>query len=92
MSNVWKSYLQMKEWFPRMSDGKEAFFRDLALACPTFDPEVQSVNGLYVDILWDKVLFSITESDDYAITYKGVFKFLEDKHEAITYIKQIIIQ
>lgn len=86
---VWKSYLLMKEWFPRMSDGKEAFFKELALTCPYFDPEVQSINGLYVDMLWDKVLFSITESDTYAITYKGVFKFLDNKHEAITFIKQI---
>ena len=58
--SIWQGYQSLKQHFPELSKEKDAFFRLLSEALPQEDPEIQSHDGLSVDILWEKITVSIT--------------------------------
>lgn len=75
---IWKNYQTIKQYFPSITLEKETFIKELSLLLPEVDVDIQSMDGLYIDILWNNVIFSITDKDNYAITYDGKFSFFKN--------------
>lgn len=72
---IWQSYQLIKHDFPWLSVKKEAFFRLLSEKLPTEDPEIQTSNGLDVDIIWDHTTLSLTPVDSLCMNINGTYKF-----------------
>lgn len=85
---ILQGYQNLKCHYPNISVMKEEFFQSLSKCLPSEDPEIQSSDGLVVDVLWDKVIISITENDALSITANGAFKYFECCLEAIDFIKK----
>ena len=51
-----------------MSAKKDVFFRALSADLPDQDPEIQSCDGLFVDILWKNFVISMTDRDAFSVS------------------------
>jgi hypothetical protein len=84
---IWKSYQIMKQHFPNISPNKEEFFKKLCENLPIeSDPEIQSCDGLYIDVLWESLTLSITIDDKYSITCEEEFEYFDNSGESLDYI------
>ena len=77
----------MKKHFPLISQKKEDFFRALSALLPQENPEIQSLDGEYIDILWSEDFFlSITPKDTFSVTCEGEFHYFIRSEEMINYL------
>jgi hypothetical protein len=89
MSNLWRGFCQIKEYFPFITEKKEDFFRALSQRFPLEDPEIQSFDGEYIDVLWSEdFFFSITPEDNFSVTRRGMFHYFLSSEEMMYYLDE----
>lgn len=90
-SPIWKSYQIIKQHFPCISAHKEKFFQQLSVLLSDSDPEIQSCDGLYIDVLWGNLTLSVAE-DMYSISHKEEFQYFERSSDALEYVAKNILK
>lgn len=81
---IWKSYQLIKQYFP--NSYMDDFFKQLSMLSES-DPEVQSCDGLYIDVMWENLTLSIADHS-YSISHKE-FHYFDNATDALDYIKMI---
>ena len=75
-----------------MTENKKSFFRLLDEKFPNQDPDIQSMDGFNLDIIWgDSFFVTINETDHYAITYHGTFHYFTESSSLLTYMGSILL-
>lgn len=87
---IWAGYQHLKGHFPNINATKENFFRLLAVQLPTENPEIQSCDGQYIDILWDNLVVSLTDSDALSVTSNGEFQYFDNCFDSIEYFEKYL--
>lgn len=87
-SHIWQSYQMIKQDFPNISINVENFIKQLSIHSQS-DPEIQSCDGINIDVLWDNLILSIVD-DHYAISIKENFEYFDTANEALDYILKFI--
>lgn len=81
---IWKSYQLIKQHFPNSC--MDDFFKQLSILSKS-DPEIQSCDGLYIDVMWENLTLSITDNS-YSISHEE-FHYFDNATDALDYIKMI---
>lgn len=86
---IWAGYQNIKSYFPNVSVVKENFFRHLSSELPAAEnPEIQSYDGEYIDILWDDLVVSVTDCDGLsASTSSENIRYFDSCIDALEFIK-----
>ena len=82
---IWEGYLIMKHHFPLIREDVEEFFRQLAKKLPGSEPEIQSFDGISIDVLWENHTLSIIDGN-YTITSNRKFRYFEQSSDALRYL------
>ena len=90
-SSIWKSYQILKQHFPDISAHKEKFFQQLSMLLSDSDPEIQSCDGLYIDVLWENLTLIIAD-DMYSISHKEEFQYFETSSDALDYVTKNVLK
>jgi hypothetical protein len=88
---IWNSYQIMKQHFPSITASKDDIFTQLSLALPNSDPEIQSFDGLCIDVLWENLTVSITDFDTFSVTNGEEFNYFERLADFLTYISSVLV-
>lgn len=89
---IWRGYQHLKLHFAGLSTEKETFFRLLAQQLPLEEPEIQSSDGLFIDILWTNISVSITETDSLSFSADelALFAYFEKCSDSIPFIRDAL--
>lgn len=85
---IWKGYEMIKSYYP-MTAEKDGIIQELSIHFPNADPEIQSSDGLFIDILWHHIILSITDDNHFSISTKNQFIYFENINVVIEYIKHV---
>ena len=86
-SKIWEGYQILKQHFPNISINVESFFEQLSRS--SSDPEIQSNDGIHIDVLWDNLILSISD-DRYAVSTEKEFEYFDTSIEAVDYILKFV--
>lgn len=89
---ILEGFQNLKQHFPNISSNKEVFFENLSMLLPDEDPEIQSADGVFVDVMWDRVIISITKEDALSISANGEFEYFDSCVDplCLSYIKKAL--